>query len=116
MARKILEVLIDDLTGDELDESGETIGFSLDGNDYEIDLSAANAATLRDTLRVYVDAARKVQKDRQRVLPADVGAMSASAKRRRLNEVRIWARENGHDVSDRGRVPNTVIAAYDKAH
>ena len=38
----VLEILIDDLTGDELDQSGETIRFSLDGNDCEIDLSAGN--------------------------------------------------------------------------
>ena len=33
-----------------------------------------------------------------------------------LSDVRSWARENGYQVSDRGRVSSEVIAAYEKAH
>jgi hypothetical protein len=30
-------------------------------------------------------------------------------------EIRAWARENGYTVSDRGRVPATIVAAYREA-
>lgn len=115
MARKIVHQLVDDLDGTVLDVGeGETVLFSLDGNAYEIDLTDGNAAELRAALDRYVSAARRVSAGR-----AASGA--PSRKRRRAgqpdySDVREWATQNGHKVSDRGRVPASVLEAYEAAH
>jgi len=106
MAQRVNVILVDDLTGKEADE---TVTFGLDGVDYEIDLSEANAAELRRTLSTYVQAARKVGGRRRKGQRAAVGGTSAS-------EIRQWARENGWDVPDRGRVSAEVREAYTAAH
>ena len=79
MAQRVQIMLVDDIDGT---EATETVSFSFDGVDYEIDLTAANAKKLR----------------------SDLGS------------VREWARENGHQVSDRGRISAGILAAYDQAH
>lgn len=112
MARRIVHQLVDDLDGSVLEVGeGETVMFSLDGTAYEIDLTDANAAALREILAPYVDAARRVSGGR---------STSSSAPRRRkagqdYGAVRAWAKENGYQVSDRGRVPATVLEAYEAA-
>jgi hypothetical protein len=53
--RTILE-LVDDLDGGKADE---TVSFALDGVEFEIDLSAENAARLRDTVAQFVGHARR---------------------------------------------------------
>ncbi|MEQ6896789.1 Lsr2 family protein [Microbacterium sp. KR10-403] len=112
MARKIVHQLVDDIDGTVLEPGqGQTVLFSLDGVGFEIDLTDANADALRATLAPYVSAARAVSGTRGRR-----AAAKPSAGRRDLAAVRAWARDNGHQVSDRGRVPATVLDAYDAAH
>ena len=41
---------------------------------------------------------------------------AGGGKRTDLADVRAWARQSGHDVSDRGRVSAAVLEAYDAAH
>lgn len=115
MARRVAVVLEDDLTGEVLDEgNGETMSFGLDGQVYEIDLSEDNAAELRRVVGRYTSVARKV----------DAGRPSADQRRKSSNrrsgrdtsDVRAWARKNGHRVSERGRIPAAVLAAYEAAH
>ena len=110
MAQKVQVILVDDIDGGSADE---TVSFSLDGVSYEIDLSTKNAKAFRDSLAQYVGTARKV------------GGRSGgrgSARRRsgggdnRTAQIREWARSNGQKVNERGRIPATVIDAYDKAH
>ncbi|HOF63192.1 MAG TPA: Lsr2 family protein [Dermatophilaceae bacterium] len=108
MAKRTVVVLEDDLDGSPADE---TVTFGLDGVSYEIDLSAANAAALRESLARWTGVAERVG-GRRSVKRRPGGA----AKRGNGAMVREWARANGHDVSDRGRVPSSVQAAYDKAH
>lgn len=117
MARKTQIVLEDDLSGEVLEDgAGETVSFSLDGQSYEIDLSADNAGRLRDDFARYVGHGRKIASS------GSAGRQSARRGRpsaegnRDLGPVREWARQNGHDVSERGRVKATVIEAYDAAH
>lgn len=98
-------ILADDLTGDT--ENVETVLFSLDGVRYEIDLTDSNAAQLRDTLGTYMDAGRRIG---GRFLPSD----KPTPKRGRTNEIRDWARANGHKVPDRGRIPASVMDAWNK--
>lgn len=107
MAQKVNIVLIDDLDGS---DATETVSFALDGTSYEIDLSSANAAALRDALASYVGHARKIGGRR----PA--GRRAAAADVVPAREVRAWARGNGYDLPDRGRIPADVQAAYAAAH
>lgn len=111
MARKVVYQLVDDLDNTPLEEGeGETIRFSLDGNDYEIDLSADHAKLLRAGLEKYVDAARVVSRSK-----GGRSSSSSRAPKRDLAAIRAWAAENGHKVSDRGRIPNAVVEAFDAA-
>lgn len=106
--------MVDDLDGTVLDtEEGKQITFSVDGRAYEIDLSEENADKFYKALAPFVSVAR----------PA--GSATAPRAGRRatraksdvdLGAVRQWARENGHTVSDRGRVPATIVDAYKSAN
>lgn len=108
MAQRVHIVLEDDLDGGKADE---TVTFGLDGASYEIDLSKKNSAKLRDALAPYVGVGRKVtgRSGRKAGRGRASGGPSAS-------DVREWARTAGYDVSDRGRVPADVRAAYDAAN
>jgi hypothetical protein len=108
MAQRVEVVLIDDIDGGHADE---TVTFALDGISYEIDLSEKNARKLRDALGGWTGHARRSGGSRGRRRSA-----AAPAKRADLSSVREWARANGHQVSDRGRISAEVQAAYDKAH
>lgn len=113
MARKVVYQLVDDLDGTLLGEGeGETVQFSIDGNDLEIDLSNDHAKLLRAATQKYVNAARVVSKGRK---SSGRSASTSSAPKRDLTAIRTWAADNGHKVSDRGRIPNAVIEAYEAA-
>ena len=105
MAQKVNIVLVDDIDGS---DASETVSFGLDGTSYEIDLNDKNAAALRDALSAYVGHARKVTASRGRRRAATTSGPSA-------RELRDWARSNGYEVSDRGRVPAEVREAFDAA-
>ncbi len=114
MAQRVNVELIDDL-----DESpaAETVTFALDGATYEIDLSEANAAQLRDALAPYLGHARRVGGRRTGVTrTSGSSAARPSASGGNAAEIRAWARENGYDVSERGRVSAEVREAYAAAH
>jgi hypothetical protein len=108
MAQKTLVILEDDLDGGEADE---TVSFSLDGVAYEIDLSSKNAGKLRDSLASYVGSARRVggRATRGRARGA---ARTGTA---RTSEIRDWARAQGLEVSERGRIPQAIVEQYENA-
>jgi hypothetical protein len=111
MARKVEVTLIDDLDGGDADE---TVSFGLDGTRYEIDLSAANAKKLRNSLAKFVDAARKDKGARQ---PGRAVARKAAAPAGpNTSDVREWAKAQGFEVSERGRVANDLIVKFQEAH
>lgn len=108
---------VDDL--DDTVEAEETVTFALDGTSYEIDLSAEHAASFRDDVATWVEHARRTSGGRKspaRATTKSTGAGRTSTDRDRAGSVREWARANGHEVSDRGRIPATVQQAYDNAH
>jgi len=82
---------------------------------YEIDLSDKNAGKLRDEFSSWIGHARRSGGRRTTGRRAS-GSSSSASNRRDLSAVRAWARSNGHQVSDRGRVSAAVQEAYDKAH
>ena len=105
-------MLVDDLDGG---EASETVEFGLDGTSYEIDLSEDNAKKLRDTLAPYIGEGRRLgarrRSGRGRAAARPAGAGTGSAA-----EIREWARSNGFNVPDRGRVSAEVRKAYETAH
>ena len=113
MAQKIHIVLEDDLDGS---EASETVTFGLDGTTYEIDLNDANAAKLRDALAPYIGHGRKVAAAPRRGGGRKAAASASSSGAPSAKEIRDWARENGYDVPERGRVSAEVRSAYDAAH
>lgn len=105
MARKTVVELIDDIDGGKADQ---TVTFSLDGVTFETDLSDENAAKLREALGVWTSSARRTGRQRRSSAPRVRNSKTA--------EIRKWARENGHEVSERGRVSAAIEEAYDAAH
>ena len=109
MAQKVEVHLEDDLDGGPAEH---TVTFALDGKDYEIDPSTANAEKLREALRPFAEAGRKTTRSS--------GLRStrtrASASDPDTAKIRAWAKENGHEVSDRGRIHQSVKDAYYAAH
>jgi len=115
MAQKMQVLLLDDIDGG---DASETVSFSLDGVGYEIDLNDENAAKLRDALAPWVGHARKTGGrssggGARRPRAARTGGSGAGNE---TAEVRAWAKENGHTVSERGRIPGSVLDAYRAAH
>jgi hypothetical protein len=109
MARRMQVLFVDDLDGNELpDGQGQTVTFSLDGVSYEIDLSKDNADQLREDFKRYTQAGRRLGRQSADRRPA--------ARRQDNAAVRAWAKDNGHEVSERGRIPAAVIAAYTAAN
>ena len=115
MAQQTTVRFIDDLDGS--DASG-TFGFSLDGRQYQIDLSDENVAKLRDALAPFVGAARKAGGRGRGRGPRQtaVAEKPARSNRDQTGAIRRWARENGHEVSERGRIPKLVVEAYQAAN
>ena len=112
MATATRTFLVDDLDGST--EDVENVRISLDGTNFEIDLTAANAARLRAKLAKYVEHGTQVtpQKTRrsQRVVKPPVSG------RDQVQAVRDWARLNGYTVSARGRIPKSIQDAFAAAH
>ena len=106
MAQQVKVVLIDDIDGGPAEE---TVRFAVDGTSYEIDLSAANAARLRNAVAEFVGHARK-----------SAGRSSSKRSRRadggKSAEIRAWAREQGLRVNERGRIPADLAAKFEAAH
>lgn len=109
MAQKIQTLFIDDLDGS--DAEG-TVRFGLDGAEYEIDLSSAHAQELRDALAAYVGSARRVGGGARRPVRA---GRKASASGLNTTEVREWAKAQGIDVKERGRVPAELVVKFKAA-
>jgi len=113
MAQKVTVQLVDDLDGGPADE---TVSFSLDGTAYEIDLSATNATEMRDAFARYVGPARRVGGGRAAGRAAGRRTSHRRGGDSRTAEIREWARANGRKVNERGRLPATIIEAYEAAH
>ncbi|MBP5895229.1 histone-like nucleoid-structuring protein Lsr2 [Streptomyces scabiei] len=109
MAQQIITKLLDDLDGS---EASETIVFGLDGKTYEIDLNEKNAAKLRKALESYVDKGRKTSQARGGKRGVSTQTTTSSGD---TALIRAWAKENGYEVNDRGRVPAEIKEAYAKA-
>ncbi len=106
MATRISVVLEDDLDGG---PAAETLRFGLGAAEYEIDLSKKNARAFRKQLAPFVEHARKAGRGQRR------RAVRTSSGRERSGDIRAWARGKGLPVSDRGRIPASVLEQYESA-
>ena len=120
MAQRVQVMLVCDLHDEEV-EGSETVAFGLDGSSYEIDVCEQHAGELRDAFAPYVGGARRAGR-----APASAAARrgrstsrassGGNGDRQRVQDIRQWARENGHSVSERGRLSASVVEAYEAAH
>jgi hypothetical protein len=108
VAQKVQVLLTDDIDGNEADQ---TVRFGWLGADYEIDLSAKNVAAFEKAIAKYLDAGRKIRGGAKAR-----GSAKAHSAKADLNAVRTWARDNGYEVSDRGRISAALMEAYDAAY
>lgn len=112
MAQRTILELVDDLDGGKADE---TVTFALDGVEFEIDLSADNAARLRDELAEFVGHARRVGGRKQRSAGTPKSNGNGNGKPD-TQAVREWARSQGEQVAERGRVPQALVIRFQEAH
>jgi hypothetical protein len=110
VAQKVQILLIDDIDGS--DAEG-TVRFGLDGTSYEIDLNAAHAAELRAALATFITAGRKIPAAGSR--QAGRAGRRAAGRGAETMQVREWAKSQGIEIKDRGRVPARIIAQYREA-
>ncbi|MFC4902766.1 histone-like nucleoid-structuring protein Lsr2 [Kocuria oceani] len=107
MTQKVEVHLEDDLDGGPAED---TIIFTLDGKDYDIDLSATNAEKLCEALRPYAEAGRKTTRSSSPLRTRASSSAPDTAK------IRAWSKANGYQVSDRGRIHQTVQDTYNATH
>jgi Lsr2 len=105
MAQKITVAVEDDLDGGPADE---TVRFGIGGTEYQIDLSAANAAAFRQKLAPFTEHARTTGRSQP-------GRARTPAGRHHGEDIRAWAKGQGITISDRGRIPASIAAQYHAA-
>ncbi len=107
MARREVTQYFDDLDNTPISEDQvHVIRFSVDGNDYLLDLSEKNAREFRDVLAPFIKVAR----------PAPNGNGRGGGARVHPREIRRWAQNQGLAIAHRGKIPHEIIAAYNEAH
>jgi hypothetical protein len=109
MAKQVITVLTDDLDGGDADR---TIEFGLDGVNFTIDLSEKNAGKLRKALDPYLTVASRVGRTGGNGRIASRAGQPARANRDQNQAIREWAGKNGYEVSERGRIPSSVVEAF----
>jgi hypothetical protein len=109
MAKQVITLLTDDLDGSEADR---TVEFGLDGVNYTIDLSEKNAGKLRKALDPYLNAATRVGRSGADSRTRRVTTGTGRASRDQNQAIREWAAKNGYEVSERGRIPSSIVEAY----
>ncbi|MGB3684975.1 MAG: Lsr2 family protein [Ornithinimicrobium sp.] len=111
MAQRVRTILVDDIEGTEIKEGGETISFGYRGVNYQIDLNDENAKKFDEAMDFYLTHATRLGGRKE---PS--GTSSTRTDKAQLDAMRSWARENGHQVSSRGRISKAVREAYQAAH
>jgi hypothetical protein len=117
MAQKVTVQLVDDLDDSPIAAGdGRTVEFAFDGSSYEIDLSNDNVDKFREAISDYIAAARKTAGRRTGSTAAKSSGSPKRGNSEELGKIREWAKENGYEVSSRGRISTQVQEAYAAAH
>jgi hypothetical protein len=106
MSQKHIVQLIDDIDGS---PATETIVFSLDGSAYEIDLNSAHATKFREAMAPFIGAGRRVA----RPISSAKRTKTSGSDKGQVAAIREWAKQNGFKIGEKGRIPSTVLAAYE---
>ena len=106
MTQKVTVELEGDLVGG---PAGETVRFAIEGTEDEVELSAKNAAAFRKQLAPYIEHARRSGRAQAR------RSGRTAAGRQHSGDIRAWAKEHGLAVSERGRIPASVVEQYQAA-
>jgi len=114
MAQKVVTLYTDDLTGEQSDEIN-TYTVLVNGAGVDIDLTPESYDKLMEALQPFLQAtgARRVREGGK---PAKGRRTDKSGSSRKTADVRAWAKGNGFDINNRGRIPAPVVEAYEKAH
>lgn len=107
MSTRIIEEIIDDLDG--TSDDVETVPFAFRGTAYEIDLGPENRAEFDRLMATYVDAARVIERPKTSKRPTAQGDPENA-------KIRAWARSQGLEIGDRGRIPEPYRVAYYAGH
>jgi Lsr2 len=116
MAQKVITEFIDDIDGSPAER---TFTFAVDGTNYEIDLSTENIAEFKSAIGGFIESARKVKGSSSSSngrRARSTGANGGRQSREQTQAVREWARQHGHNISNRGRIPSSIQQAFDQAH
>jgi hypothetical protein len=73
--------------------------FALGSAEYHLDLTEEHWAKFLETLEPYIQ----------------VATMTPRRDRQQLQDVRAWARANGYEVGERGRLPMPIMRAYHRS-
>ena len=103
--KKIVEV-VDDFDGTPADQ---TVRFAFNGASYEIDLTRAHFEEFAEAIQPYIKVGRKTGSTRRR------GNAGNPAQRLETAKIRAWAKEEGYELSERGRIPASIVEDYRKA-
>jgi hypothetical protein len=117
VAERVTIELVDDLDGSVADE---TVHFTWEGKPLVIDLNKKNVDKLRKAIEPFAAAARPDGTGQARAARRPLSSGSSSAKRQQdsgaaTSVIRAWARENGIEVPDRGRLKPDVLRAWEAA-
>ncbi|RAN78026.1 hypothetical protein B5P43_18515 [Bacillus sp. SRB_336] len=113
MAKEIFYKVVSDLSKDVLEEGDvQTVQLGWKGSTYELDLSNAEASELTELIETYTKAGRKVTRSARNA----TGTSAPKSNREELQAIREWAKGNGYDVSERGRIKQEVQDAYRSAN
>jgi len=115
MAQKVIREFIDDIDGSPAER---TFTFAVDGTHYEIDLSSDNIKEFNDAIAGFIESARKVKIGGlgRRARKTRPSIRDSHRSREQTQAVRDWARQHGHNISNRGRIPASIQQAFDQAH
>ena len=116
MAQKTVVTVVCDLPHDGEIEGNETVSFAFDGASYEIDVCSAHAKELQDTFGPYAEHGRRISAAGAGARRRGRARTRSGPGRERSSEIRAWARQHGHKVSERGRIPASIIQEYEAAH
>jgi hypothetical protein len=120
MARKIVVQVSCDRCGSEVD-SEVASELSFDGIAYRTDLCATHRAELAAALEPFLATAERLEGRRRvgapsgRLAPAGGDHRPSRRDPLQVGAIRNWARANGYNVSDRGRIPREVEDAYNRS-
>ncbi|MEP7023550.1 MAG: Lsr2 family protein [Actinomycetota bacterium] len=106
MAKTLNVIMTDDIDGS---AGAGLVVFGYQNSSYEIDLSPQNKAQFAEDLSPFISAARRTSRGSARRPRTAADRLDRAA-------IRAWAREQGINISDRGRISTQIVKDYKAAH